>query len=303
MRIPPFNPYIAVIIGVIAVSSSPIFVKLTNGVPSAIIANYRLLIAFLIMTPIILSKYRKEFRNINYRDWILAVISGIFLAAYFVLWFESLNDTTVTSSIIFITIHPIFVFLGTYFLSQERFSSGSTISLIIILFGSAIIGWGDYQESNAFIYGDLLAIVASISLAIYILSGQKTRKSLSLITYTYIVYGVGMITLLLYNIIMQNPFGNYSMKNWYIFLALAVIPTFLGHSLFNWAIKWLNNSTVSMAIVFEPIAATLLAYIMLKETMIWSQLLGGTIVIFGLFLFILSTSRKNSVTISKKSNK
>ncbi|WP_068676141.1 DMT family transporter [Oceanobacillus sp. Castelsardo] len=303
MRIPPFNPYIAIIIGVIAVSSTPIFVKLANGVPSAIIANYRLLLAVLIMSPIILSKYRKEFRYINRRNWILAIISGVFLATHFLLWFESLNYTSITSSIILITIHPIFVFIGTYFLFQERFSSGSIISLIIILFGSAIIGWGDFGEGNSFIYGDLLAILASISLAIYVLTGQKTRKNLSLITYTYIVYGVGMITLFLYNIIMQNSFGNYSMENWYIFLALAIIPTFFGHSLFNWAMKWLSNSTVSMAIVFEPIAATFLAYIVLRETMIWSQLLGGTIIVFGLFLFILSTSRKNSVTIAKKRNK
>lgn len=303
MRIPPFNPYIAVIIGVIAVSSSPIFVKLANGVPSAIIANYRLLLAVLIMAPIILSKYRKEFRNINRINWILAIVSGVFLAAHFLLWFESLNFTSVTSSIILITIHPIFVFLGTFLLFQERFSSGSIISLIIILFGGVIIGWGDYNESSNFIYGDLLAILASISLAIYILTGQQTRKNLSLITYTFIVYGIGTITLFLYNIFMQNNFGDYSMENWYIFLALAIIPTFFGHSLFNWAMKWLNNSTVSMAIVFEPVAATFLAYIVLKETMIWSQLLGGTIVVFGLFLFILSTSRKNNVTIARKVNK
>src|SRR5690625_7392202 len=98
MRLPPFNPYIAVIIGAISVSTSAIFVKLANEAPAAIIANYRLLFAVIIMLPIIIMKYRHEFKLIVKKDWILSIFAGVFLAAHFILWFESLNYTSVASS-------------------------------------------------------------------------------------------------------------------------------------------------------------------------------------------------------------
>ncbi|MEC5424691.1 DMT family transporter [Virgibacillus sp. C22-A2] len=300
MRIPPFNPYIAVVIGVISVSTSAILVKLAGNAPAAIIANYRLLFAVLLMLPIILSKYRHEFRLINKKDWILSIFAGVFLALHFILWFESLNYTSVASSVVLVTLQPIFAFLGTYFFFQERFSSGAVISMVIALFGSVVISWGDFQISGVALFGNMLALLGAIAVTAYFLFGQQARKRLSLMTYTFVVYGISSITLILYNLVLQNPFFGYPADHWWLFLALAIIPTFFGHTLFNWALKWLSTSTISMGIVFEPIGATVLAYFILGEIVTWTQLLGGSIVIFGLFLFIMSTSRKSRVTISQK---
>lgn len=300
MRLPPFNPYIAVVIGVISVSTSAVLVKLADQAPAAIIANYRLLFAVILMMPIILMKYRHEFRFISSKDWILALVSGVFLATHFILWFESLNYTSVASSVVLVTLQPIFAFIGTYLFFNERFSSGALISMFIALFGSFIISWGDFQLSGMALFGDILALLGAVTITVYFLLGQKARKRLSLMTYTFIVYGIGAITLTLYNVFTQSSFIGYPADHWWIFIALAIIPTFLGHSLFNWALRWLSTATISMGIVFEPIGATILAYFILDEQVTASQWLGGTIVLFGLFLFILSTSRKRKVTISSK---
>ena len=300
MRIPPFNPNIAVVIGVISVSSSAVLVKLADSAPAAIIANYRLLFAVLIMLPVVLMKYRHEFRFIHKKDWIFSILAGIFLAFHFILWFESLNYTSVASSVVLVTLQPIFAFLGTYLFFKERFSYGSLISMIIALFGSIIISWGDFQISGMALFGDILALLGAVAVTAYFLFGQRVRKNLSLMTYTFIVYSISTLTLILYNIGLQNPFFGYSASHWWIFLALAIFPTFFGHTLFNWALRWLSTSKISMGNVFEPVGATILAYLILGETVTWYQLLGGTIVVFGLFLFILSTTRKVKVTISKK---
>ena len=302
MRLPPFNPYIAVIIGVIAVSTSAIFVKLATEAPAAIIANYRLLFAVIIMLPIIIMNHRHEFKVIDKKDWILSTFAGIFLAAHFILWFESLNYTSVASSVVLVTLQPIFAFLGTYLFFKERFSPAAVISMFIALFGSVIISWGDFQISGMALLGDILAILGAITITAYFLLGQRVRKQLSLMTYTFIVYSISSITLIIYNLALQNPFWGYPANHWWIFLALAIFPTFFGHTLFNWALRWLSTSTISMGIVFEPIGATILAYFILGEQVNASQWLGGTIVLIGLFLFIVSTSRKRKVTISPKSN-
>lgn len=298
MRLPPFNPYIAVVIGVIAVSTSAIFVKLASGAPAGIIAFYRLFFAVLLMLPTILIKYRPEIRSIKKRDWLLATLSGVFLALHFILWFESLNYTSVASSVVLVTLQPIFAFVGTYFFFGERFSVAAIISMLITLIGSFVISWGDFQISGLALFGDILALLGAAAVTGYFLLGQQMRRNLSLMTYTFIVYGISSITLLIYNVAVQNTFIGFPAEHWLWFLALAIIPTFLGHTLFNWALRWLSTSTISMAIVFEPIGATLLAYYILGEIVTPSQWLGGTIVIFGLFLFIMSTTRKPKVTIS-----
>lgn len=303
MRIPPFNPRIAVVIGVITISTSAVLVKLADQAPAAIIANYRLLFAVLMMVPVILLKHRHEFKFIQKKEWLLAVIAGVFLATHFILWFESLNYTSVTSSVVLVTLQPVFAFLGTYFFFKERFSPGAIISMLIALLGSFIISWGDSQMSSSALFGDILALLGAVTITAYFLLGQKMRKQLSLMTYTFIVYGISSLTLILYNIVMQNSFFGYPASHWWIFLALAIFPTFLGHSLFNWALRWLSTSTISMAIVFEPIGASLLAYLILGERVTDSQWLGGAIVIFGLFLFIMSTSRKQTITLSPKTKK
>ncbi|MUK89725.1 EamA family transporter [Ornithinibacillus sp. L9] len=301
MRLPPVNPYFAVVIGVISISTSAIFVKLAENAPAAIIANYRLLFAVLLMTPVILLKYRHEFRMIQKRDWILSTFAGIFLAFHFIFWFESLNYTSVASSVVLVSLQPIFAFLGTYLFFKERFSPGAIISMIIALLGSFIISWGDFQISGVALFGDILALLGAIMVTAYFLMGQSVRKRLSLMTYTFVVYGISSLTLIFYNIVLQNPFTGYSSNHWLLFLALAIIPTFLGHTLFNWALKWLSTSTISMGVILEPIGASILAYFILGEKITWSQWLGGTIVVFGLFLFVLSTTRKANVTISHKS--
>lgn len=302
MRLPPFNPYIAVTIGVISVSTSAVLVKLADQAPAAIIANYRLLFAVLLMTPVVLLKYRDELQRVEKKEWILSIFAGIFLAFHFILWFESLNFTSVTSSVVLVTLQPIFAFLGTFLFFKERFTSGTVISMIIALFGSIIISWGDFQISGVALFGDILAILGAMMMTAYFLLGQHVRKRLSLMTYTFIVYGVSTITLIIYNILLQHSFTGYPTSHWAIFLALAIVPTFFGHTLFNWALKWLSTATVSMGIVFEPVGASILAYFILHERITWAQWLGGTIVVFGLFLFILSTTKKRKVTISKKTN-
>lgn len=300
LRLPPFNPYIAIVIAVLSVSSSAVLVKLAAGVPAGIIANYRLLLAVLIMAPYVLLKYRSELKAIKKKDWLLTTLAGVFLAFHFILWFESLNFTSVASSVVLVTLQPIFAFLGTYFIFGERFSLGAVISMIIALLGSVIISWGDFQIGGMALVGDILAFLGAIAITGYFLLGQQLRRSLSLMTYTFIVYGTSSITLIIYNLILKNDFTGYTKSHWLIFLALAIFPTFFGHTIFNWALKWVSTSRISMAIVFEPIGASILAYFILGEVITSSQWLGGFVVIFGLFLFIMSTAKKREITISKK---
>jgi len=298
MRHPPTNPYFAIAFAVICISASAIFVRLADA-PAGIIALYRLFFAVLLMAPLMVFKYRHEFKRVTKKDWLMAIVSGAFLALHFILWFESLNYTSVASSVVLVTLQPLFAFIGTYFFFGERFSVAAIISMFITIIGSVIIGWGDFQVSGLALLGDILALLGAMTVTVYFMIGQQLRRSLSLMTYTFIVYASSTIVLIIYNVILQNNFVSYTPSTWGWFFALAIIPTFFGHTILNWTLKWVSTSTISMAIVFEPIGASLLAYFILDELITPSQMLGGAIVIFGLFLFVVSTTRKRKVTISR----
>lgn len=287
MENPKINPYLAVAIGVVAVSTSAILVKVSSA-PSGVIAFYRLFFSVLIMLPLFLIKYVTELRHITKRDWVFSGISGIFLAFHFILWFESLNYTSVASSTVLVTLQPLFAFLGAFLFFKEKISVKAILSGIIAIGGSVIISWGDFAISGSALFGDFLAIVACALVTVYLLFGQTVRKRMSLITYTFIVYSFSTITLFLYVVAVQESFVPYPKSDWLYFILLAIIPTLLGHTLFNWSIKWLSASIISMAILFEPVGATVLAYYLLGEKVVWTQIIGGLVVISGITLFLVN---------------
>ncbi|WNS74704.1 DMT family transporter [Bacillus sp. DTU_2020_1000418_1_SI_GHA_SEK_038] len=295
------NPYVALAIGVLSVSTSAILVKVSSA-PSGVIAFYRLLFTVLFMLPIFLIKYVPELRLITRRDWLFSIIAGVFLAFHFILWFESLNYTSVASSTVLVTLQPLFAFVGTYFFFKEKFSLKAIISSVIAVLGSVVISWGDFKISGSALFGDILALIACALITANLLFGQDVRKRLSLVTYTFIVYSISTITLFIYVIIKQEPLLPYPTSDWVYFILLALFPTLMGHTIFNWSLKWLSTSTISMAILFEPVGAALLAYYLLQESVSWSQIIGGCIIIIGVSLFLLDERRLNLRELKKKTS-
>src|SRR5699024_4197315 len=140
--------YVAIVIGVISVSSSAILVQLVGDAPAVVIAFYRLFLAVVIMAPFVLFKYQNEIKQMSKRHWVFAILSGVCLAFHFIFWFEALYFTSVAASVTCVAMQPIFAFIGTYFFSGERFSVAACISLFLTIVGSIISSWGDFQVSG-----------------------------------------------------------------------------------------------------------------------------------------------------------
>lgn len=291
MNTPRILPYAALVIGVLSVSTSAIFVKVTTA-PAPVIAFYRLFFSTVLIFPFFFIKHRSELKVLSKRDWMYSIIAGIFLAFHFILWFESLNFTSVASSVVLVTLQPLFAFIGTYLFFKEKVSKIALCSGGIAITGSMIISWGDFRISGLALFGDLLSLAACAMITAYLLFGQGIRKRHSLTLYTFIVYGISSLTLFTYCFIFQYSLVPYPMTDWYNFLLLALIPTLLGHSLFNWSLKWVSTNTISVMILFEPVGSIILAYYILGEKMITSQVVGGGIILMGIVLFVLENQVK-----------
>lgn len=286
MNKPTIHPYIPIAIGVLTVGLSAIFVKMATA-DAGVIAFYRMFFSAVIMLPLFLISYRSELKSLTKREWLFTVSSGIFLAVHFILWFESLNYTSVASSTVLVTLQPIFALAGTALFFKEIITGKMLTAVLIALTGSFIISWGDFQVSGAALFGDILALFACAFVTAYLLIGQNVRKRISLVTYTFLVYSVSSVALFFYVLIIQEPFFGYPTSDWGWFLALAILPNLLGHTLFNWAVKWVSTNVVSIAVLFEPVLASIAAFFVLHEKITSLQLRGAIVVLIGVLLFVI----------------
>ncbi|MGM0829109.1 MAG: DMT family transporter [Bacillota bacterium] len=292
----PLISYMALFLGVFALSTSAIFVKVADA-PAEITAFYRMLFAAVMLLPFLLvnKKNRQELRLLSKKQWGLGLLSGVFLAAHYVLWFESLNYTSVASSTVIVTLQPLFSVVGGYFLFKERFSKGAIIGCLVAIAGSIVIGWQDFQISGQALFGDILAFIAAGIITAYFFIGQHVRKRLSLIPYSVISYGSSTLLLGVFAFSQQTPFFNYSVQTWWSFIGLAFIATILGQTIFNWLLKWLSTSIISMAILGEIIGTCLLAYFILNEVISLQQGMGIAFILIGLTLFLLQQRNMDPV--------
>ncbi|MGD9678261.1 MAG: DMT family transporter [Vulcanibacillus sp.] len=284
--------YIAIGIGIISVSTAAIFVKLSTA-PSSVIAAYRLLFAVIILSIPTIIYYRNELRNITKNDILYSILSGGLLALHFLTWFESLKYTSVASSVVIVTLQPIFAMIGAFIFFKEKVSRIQLLGGLLAILGGLMIGWGDLKVGNLALLGDFLALLGAFFVTGYWLVGQKLRKRLSILPYVFLVYSTSSIILIAYNIIMKVDLIHYSLYDWKLFLGLAIIPTIFGHTFLNWAIKFVNTTTISISILAEPIGASFLAYIILGEKLNITQIIGAVIIFIGILIYLINVHRQN----------
>ncbi|WP_160034556.1 DMT family transporter [Paenibacillus sp. An7] len=272
------------IIGIVAISFSSIFVR-WSAAEVSVIAMYRLFLTNLLMTPL-LYKYRHDIFRLSKKEWITLGISGIMLGLHFLLWMSSLRLTTVASSTVILTLEPILVMLGSMWIFATKPNRMMLIGMGMAVAGSVIIGAGDFQVSGNALKGDFLSLLGTIAVAIHMIIGQYARKNISAFVYNFWVFLFAGSSLAVYNAGNQISFTGYDAREWGIFLLLAIVPTLLGHYLFNWLLKVMNATTVSMSVLGEPVIASLLAWVLLGEALTILQLIAGVIILTGVWFFL-----------------
>jgi len=279
---------VPLIISIIAISFSSIFVKWSHA-PATILSMYRMLFASILMIPIVWIN-QHEFRKIAKKDWFFLVFSGFFLALHFALWFQSLKLTTVASSTIILALQPLISLIGGFFLFKERTTATALWTMGIATIGAMMIGWGDFRLSQEAILGDILSFLSVIAVVGYLFIGQNIVKKISHWIYSFCVFLFAGIFLTLYNLVTDVEFSGYPLSEWGIFLLLAIVPT-LSHIINNWLLNYVNATTISMSILGEPVGSSALAVLLLGERLVGWQIVGGLLVLLGVFLFLVKQQK------------
>lgn len=293
MKLIQKNPMIMIVVGVIGISLSSIFVKYSEA-PSAVTAAFRLLWTVLFLTPVVISKpaVRKELKSISKKTFVLSALSGLLLAIHFVLWFESLKETSVASSTTIVCTEVIWVSLGYCLFLKGKLSLKAIIAIAVTLIGSALIAFSDYGSGNQ-LYGDILALLSAIAVGIYTLLGRVVRKYTSTTVYTYIVYMACSIVLVITCMVQNLNIFGYGYSAIIVGFLLALFSTILGHSIFSWCLRYFSPSFVSASKLCEPVVAAILAVILFSEIPAPIQIAGAVLILAGVFYYSMIESKSN----------
>ena len=280
------HPMIMIVVGVIGISLSSIFVKY-SAAPSAVTAAWRLIWTVLLMTPVVLGKreVRRELGETDRKTAILSVLSGLFLAIHFALWFESLRHTTVASSTTIVCTEVIWVSLGFCMFLKGKLTKKAIAAIGVTFAGSVLIALADSASGDAHLYGDVLALLAAVAVAVYMLIGRVVRTEASTTVYTYLVYTACGAVLMILCMVQGYGLFSFGFSAVIVGLLLAVFSTILGYSIFSWCLKFFSPSFVSASKLCEPVVAAILAGFLFGEVPTALQLLGGGLILGGVFYY------------------
>lgn len=289
------HPMIMIVVGVWGISMSSILVRYSTA-PSAVTAAWRLLWTVLLMLPVVLGngRIRQEMVSLNRKNVLLCILSGLFLAVHFAVWFESLRHTSVASSTTIVCTEVIWVSLGFCLFLKGKLTGKALLSIGITLLGSFLIALSDSSAGETNLYGDFLALIAAIAVADYTLIGRTVRSTVTTTVYTFLVYSACAAALVLLCFYKNYGLFSYGFRGIAVGFLLAIFSTILGHSIFSWCLRYFSPSFVSASKLCEPVAAAAMAAVLFGEGMGVIQIFGGALILSGVLYYSIAEKKVES---------
>ena len=273
-----------VMLGVTGSSLSSVFIR-TATAPSVVLVLYRMTIAVLLLSPVVLSRSWKEIRGLSRRELALCMTSGVFLGLHFTAYFTSLDMTTIASSVVLVNTEVLFVAVISMVLWKKRLSRAGWCAILLAFAGSVVVAMGGGGSGDSMMLGNMVALAGALFMTVYTLIGSVCRRTVSTSAYTYLVYFAAAVTVLLAALATGTPIFGHDPINYWMALALAVFCTLMGHSIFSWGLKYLSAAFVAVAKLAGPVMAAVWGLLLFRESPTVQEVVGGAMVRLGLAIY------------------
>lgn len=275
----------ALALAVVAISSAAPLIAFAAA-PALAIAFWRNALALTVLGPYSLARRRGELGGLSRRDVIFCVLAGVALAVHFATWVPSAKLTTVAASTALVATQP--VWQGLIAVAQgRRLAAVTWVGIGIAVLGAVLATGADIGHSARAVAGDLLALAGAVAAAVYTAFGERVRTTISTTTYTTICYGVCAVLLLIVCLVARVPLVGYAATTWLAIAGLVVGAQLLGHSMFNYALRRVSATTVSVLILLEVPGAALLAWLWLGQVPRPASRLGLSLLVVGVAVVVL----------------
>jgi drug/metabolite transporter (DMT)-like permease len=252
------------------------------------VAAYRTGLAFLILAPLAWARARKELASLALSDFRLAAFSGFFLAGHFAAWIACLDYTSIACSVVLVNTSPLWVGILAPFVTGETIGRVKAAGIGVSVLGAVLIGAGDLCAGGTALLGDGLAVAGGMAMALYLLLGARLRRKLSLLAYVTLCYGTAAVILWVAVLAAGLNFTGFTFRTYAAIFSLAFIPQLIGHTCYNWSLKWLSTSMVAVVLLGEPVGGTILGYLVFGEKLTIWKAAGGVFILVGIYIASIS---------------
>ena len=290
---PPVSPVLVLGAAVLGISIAGPLVRYSHA-PPLTIAVWRLGLSLVVVAGFLAwTGTWRQYRRLARRDVAAAVGAGAFLAVHFWSWIASVGMTSVAASVVLVNMSPVIVAAGSALWLHERPTRRQLLGIAIALAGAMVLASGDARGGGSSgmlagqaLLGDALAVLGAFTVSGYLLVGRRVRQKLDLWPYVGLVYGVAFGCVLLLALAIGNPVLGQTPRELGLFALMALGPMLLGHTGFNWALRYLPAYVVSLVALGEPVGATMLAAVLpgIAELPSALTLAGGAIILGGVLL-------------------
>ena len=286
----------AVFFAVLAFSFAPVFIRiaLAEGMGTEWIATIRLVLATAMLALVVLPRKqsRMQFKQVSGKDLVVSLLGALALAAHFATWVLAVKYTTALASTTLVCLQIIFVAALSGILLREKQSWVLLAAVIPAIFGSLLIGGADIVRlGNS--TGAIYALVSALCIALYFIAGRVARRNMAVNIYTQIVYGAGALFLLAYSLLIAKALPVISFKGLAAVIGLVIVCTFLGHSVANWSLKYVDGVFLSMMTLLQPLFTLVWAMLIFREYPSLEIYIGTGVILIGLAVYLFIIRRQN----------
>jgi len=266
--------------GMLVASSSAILVRYAVDAEPLALSFWRCAAASLLLLPFSL----RDLRAVRRREVIVCAIAGLFLAIHFATWIASIGLTTVAAAVLLVSLTPVFVALTAWLLFKDRLPTRGWIGIVVALAGSGVVLAGaDASGGEVTIVGNVLALIGGATAGWYLMAGADARRRLGIVGYSVITYGIAALLLLVPIAIDRTPLTGFGRTTWLAIAGMIAGPQLLGHTVINFTLRALDTTSVSVALLAEPVIATFLAWVLFTEVPSLLVYPGGLAILGGIF--------------------
>jgi drug/metabolite transporter (DMT)-like permease len=295
------KPYWVLALSLVGISFAGPLVRLSSADP-VVIAVWRLAFSLMIVAAFLaFSGEWRDWRKLTSSELALGVAGGVSLALHFWAWNASIHLTTIAASVTLVSLQPAVVAAISAIALREAPSKRQMLGIAVAIAGAFIIAAPDLRggiapSGNRPLLGNLLALSAALTAAIYYTVGRRLRRSLGVWAYVGLVYFTAFLTLFVVAVSRGTALAPQAPREIAIFAALAIGPMLIGHTGMNWALKHLPAYVVNLTVLGEPVGATLLGALIpsIRQIPTVSTLVGGAVVLGGVLVAAGGVSRRSN---------
>lgn len=288
-----FKPIILVTVVGLAFSGPLGRLALEEGMTPVGIAFWRLFMAATLtfIASMFVKPSRRAYIKITKHDILFTALAGMSLAVHFFFWYTSLNFTTIFHATVLACLQPLFAIVMGYIIWREKVNKFGIFGIILAVIGTITMAIMTINDPGATIKGDVFAVLMGIFLTFYLIFGRGVRQHMPVLTYTTLLYGFCTLALLLLALIFRIHILPVTGKMLIICLLIVVFTTFMGHTIFNWALPHVGPVYITVIMLSEPVGASIVAWFMFNEVPSILSLTGGALILFGMGLYTFKIAK------------